>query len=123
MTEEEKTEEIEATESWTMDDLVALTDEVQIGEVEFRGKVVEYQFCELVEKEEPKFRALSDRASEDEKMAHYTEIGSKSLTKTGISGLRYLKFLNDSEQNGNTATGSKLYGKIEIANGQAGWLS
>jgi hypothetical protein len=79
MTEEEKTEEIEATESWTMDDLVALTDEVQIGEVEFRGKVVKYQFCELVEKEEPKFRALSDRASEDEKMAHYTEIGSKRI--------------------------------------------
>ena len=52
-----------------------------------------------------------------------TEIGSKSLTKTGISGLRYLKVLNDSEQNGNTATGTKLYGKIEIANGKAGWLS
>ena len=80
MTEEEiKTEEIETTESWTMDDLVALTDEVQTGKVEFRGKVVEYQFCELVEKEEPKFKNISDRASEEEKMAHYTEIGSKRI--------------------------------------------
>ena len=40
MTEEEiKTEEIEvSTEMWTMDDLVALTDEVQEGEIEYRGK-------------------------------------------------------------------------------------
>ncbi len=80
MTEEEiKTEEIETTESWTMDDLVALTDEVQQGETEFRGKVVKYQFCELIESEEPKFKALSERASDEQKMAHYTEIGSKRI--------------------------------------------
>jgi hypothetical protein len=38
-------------ESWSMDELVALTDEVQNGEVEFRGKTVTFQFCELAEKE------------------------------------------------------------------------
>ena len=80
MTEEEiKTEEIGTTESWTMDDLVALTDEVQSGTIEFRGKVVKYQFCELIESEEPKFRPLSDRASEEEKMGYYTEIGAKRI--------------------------------------------
>lgn len=79
MTEEEIKTEEEATSTWTMDDLVALTDEVQEGEIEFRGKVVKFQFCELVESEEPKFKPLSDRASEEEKMAYYTDIGSKRI--------------------------------------------
>ena len=79
MTEEEIKTEEEATSTWTMDDLVALTDEVQEGEIEFRGKVVNYQFCELIESEEPKFKPVSDRASEEEKMAYYTDIGSKSI--------------------------------------------
>ena len=82
MTEEEIKDEIEAkpeTEMWTMKDLVALTDEVQEGEIEFKEKLVKFQFCELVEKEEPKFRPLSDRASEEEKMAYYSEIGGNRI--------------------------------------------
>ena len=81
----EEIEEIEATEAeapveeWTLDDLVALTDEVQQGKFEYRGKLFKYHFCELVEKEEPKFKALSDKASEDQKMAYYTEIGGKRV--------------------------------------------
>tara|TARA_Y100000310_G_scaffold3922_1_gene4809 strand:- start:1483 stop:1866 length:384 start_codon:yes stop_codon:yes gene_type:complete len=77
MTEEEK-EEVKA-EMWTMEDLVALTDEVQEAEIKFREKNVKFQFCELVEKEEPKFRPISDRASEEEKMAYYTEIGGNRI--------------------------------------------
>tara|TARA_Y100000034_G_C6512965_1_gene220484 strand:- start:41 stop:436 length:396 start_codon:yes stop_codon:yes gene_type:complete len=81
MTEEEikEIEETETVEEWTLDDLVALTDEVQQGEVDFRGKVFKYQFCELVEKEEPKFKPLNDSASEEQKMAYYSEIGSKRV--------------------------------------------
>ena len=81
MTEEEikEIEETETVEEWTLDDLVALTDEVQQGEVDFRGKVFIYQFCELVEKEEPKFKPLKDSASEEQKMAYYSEIGSKRV--------------------------------------------
>ena len=79
MTEEEiKTEEV-STATWTMDDLVALTDEVQEGKIDFRGKSVRYQFCELIESEEPKFKPVSDRASEEDKMAYYTDIGSKRI--------------------------------------------
>ena len=82
MTEEEIIEEEEqTTEMWSMDDLIALTDEVQQGKVEFRGKLVTYQFCELVEKEEPKFKPVPEGASEDQKMAMYTEIGSKRILK------------------------------------------
>ena len=80
MTEKEvKKEEEKPMDTWTMEDLVALTDEVQAGEIEFRGKTLKFQFCELVEKEEPKFKPLSDRASEEDKMAYYTEIGGNRI--------------------------------------------
>lgn len=64
---------------WSMDELMALTDEVQIGEVSFRGGIVEFQFCELTEKEEPKITMLPDEAPEEEKMGLYQEIGSKRV--------------------------------------------
>jgi len=66
---------------WSMDELVALTDEVQKEEVEFRGKVVEFQFCELTEKEEPKFTGIAEDLPEEEKMAMYQEIGSNRVIK------------------------------------------
>jgi hypothetical protein len=75
----DKEEKEVKAEMWTMEDLVALTDEVQEAEINFRDKIVKFQFCELVEKEEPKFRPLSDRASEEEKMAYYTEIGGNRI--------------------------------------------
>mgnify|MGYP003660390080 FL=1 len=58
-----------------MEELVALTDEVQISEVIFRDKLVEFQFCELIEKEEPKLKP-QDNMSEEEKMGYYQELGS-----------------------------------------------
>jgi len=84
MTETEETkekEEIETTEEWTLADLIALTDEVQEAEIKFRGKLFKFHFCELVEKEEPKFTPLPDTATEDQKMAYYTEIGGKRVWK------------------------------------------
>ena len=89
--------EEETTEMWSMDDLIALTDEVQQGEVEFRGKLVKYQFCELVEKEEPKFKPVPDTASEEQKMAMYTEIGSKRI-------LRMLEKANEKNPEGPSIT-------------------
>ena len=66
---------------WSMDELVALTDEVQKEQVEYRGKVVEFQFCELTEKEEPKFTGVAEDLPEEEKMAMYQEIGSNRVVK------------------------------------------
>jgi hypothetical protein len=77
MTEEEKV----TTEMWSMDELVALTDEVQENEVEFRGKRVRFQFCELTEKEEPKFTGISENMPEDKKMQMYQELGSKRVLR------------------------------------------
>ena len=65
-------------ETWSMEELVALTDEVQISEVIFRDKLVEFQFCELIEKEEPKLKA-SDNMSEEEKMGYYQELGAERV--------------------------------------------
>ena len=77
MTENEVIEE----EVWSMDDLIALTDEVQEEELEYRGKLVKFQFCELTEAEEPKFKNLGPNTSEDDKMAMYQELGSQRCLK------------------------------------------
>ena len=66
---------------WSMEELVALTDEVLKGEVEYKNKLVEFQFCELTEKEEPKFTGLSDDMPEEEKMTIYQEIGNQRVTR------------------------------------------
>tara|TARA_Y100000310_G_scaffold338228_1_gene427294 strand:+ start:3894 stop:4256 length:363 start_codon:yes stop_codon:yes gene_type:complete len=72
---------MEEKKIWSMDELVALTDEVQIDEVVFREGVVEFQFCELTEKEEPKLLAVPDELPEEEKMGLYQEIGSQRVLK------------------------------------------
>jgi len=66
---------------WSMDQLVALTDEVQISEVVFRGGIVEFQYCELTEEEEPKLVGISEDLPEEEKMGLYQEIGSQRVMK------------------------------------------
>jgi len=66
---------------WSMDELVALTDEVQENEVEYRKKMVHFQFCELTEQEEPKFTGVSEDMPEEEKLAIYQEIGSNRVVK------------------------------------------
>lgn len=64
-----------------MEDLVALTDDVQIAEVVFRGKVVEFQFCELTEVEEPRLAPVDETLPEEEKMGLYQEIGAARVAK------------------------------------------
>jgi len=83
MTEEVKEEVKEAVEkqAWSMDELVALTDEVQENSVDFRGKVVNFQFCELTEKEEPKMAMPDEKMAEEDKTAVYQEIGANRVKK------------------------------------------
>ena len=68
-------------ESWSMEDLIALTDEVQTAEQEYKGKTVNIQWCELVEAEEPKMSIPSDDTPEDEKNEYYTELAGKKIKK------------------------------------------
>ena len=64
---------------WSIDELVALTDEVQKGKCDFRGKEFNYQYCELTEAEEPKTIPLDDNASDDERADWYQKVGSERI--------------------------------------------
>ena len=68
-------------EMWSMDDLIALTDEVQSEELEYKGKSIMVQWCELVESEEPKMILPDDDQSEEEKNAYYSELANKKILK------------------------------------------
>ena len=66
-------------EVWTIDELVALTEEVQQGTVEYRGKNFVFQYCELTEAEEPKIAMPDEDASADVKNEFYTKVGTKRI--------------------------------------------
>ena len=82
---------------WTIEELVALTEEVQQGEVEYRGKKFCFQYCELTEAEEPKLAMPDDSASADEKNEFYTKVGTERI-------LTMVRKANDKNPDGQTLT-------------------
>tara|TARA_Y100001956_G_scaffold79298_1_gene92246 strand:+ start:876 stop:1226 length:351 start_codon:yes stop_codon:yes gene_type:complete len=68
-------------EVWSMEDLISLTDEVQTEEMEYKGKTVNLQLCELVESEEPKMAMPSEDAPEEEKNSYYQSIANEKIVK------------------------------------------
>jgi hypothetical protein len=72
---------VEKKEFWSIDELVSLTDTVQEEEIEFKGKGVQFQYCELAEEEEPKFTPLDSSATEEEKLDFYTKVGTDRIVK------------------------------------------
>ena len=46
-----------------------------------------------------------------------TPLETETVTKTGITGLRYLKIINDSEQNNSATADMEIFGDIKIWNG------
>jgi len=64
---------------WTIDELVALTDEVQTGETKYNGKTFSFQFCELTEGEEPKVNLPPASASKSEEQMAYKKIGEERI--------------------------------------------
>ena len=83
---------------WSIEELVALTDEVQKGNCEYRGKDFNYQYCELTESEEPKTLPLNDSASDDEKADWYTKVGSERI-------VMMIEKANNKDPEGTTITG------------------
>ena len=61
--------------------MVALTDEVQMEEVDYRGKILNVQFCELTEEEEPTGSFKDDFETEEERMTYYQELGTLRVLK------------------------------------------
>jgi len=70
----------EEKEYWSLDELVAMTDEVQEGEIDYKGKTVKFQWCELSEAEEPKVMIVDENLSEEEKSEKYMEMGRERST-------------------------------------------
>jgi len=66
-------------DTWTIDELKALTSEVQTDEIDYKGKSLALQWCELTEAEEPKMRIPEDDMGEDEKTLLYTKIGTAKV--------------------------------------------
>ena len=64
---------MENKEMWTLEELVSLTETVQSAEVEYQGKMLPVQWCELTESEEPKISIPADGADETQ---HYAELAS-----------------------------------------------
>ena len=91
---------------WSIDELVALTDEVQKGQCDFRGKEFLYQYCELTESEEPKTLPLSDEASDEEKADWYSKVGSERI-------LLMIQKANDKSPENTTIT-SDNWGKLPV---------
>ena len=69
----------EKKDTWTIDELVNLTNKVQKGETEYNGKKFTFQYCELTEGEEPKMKFAPDGASEEEKNEKFKEIGQARI--------------------------------------------
>jgi len=67
------------TETWSLEELKALTTEVASESIEYRGKEVKIQWCELTEAEEPKMDVPDESATEEEKNAMYQEIGTAKV--------------------------------------------
>ena len=66
----------EAKEMWTIEDLVQMTEEVQTADLEWQGKTLKIQWCELVESEEPKLAIPDDNLSDEEQTEVYKEMAS-----------------------------------------------
>jgi|TARA_R110002110_G_scaffold361941_2_gene571608 hypothetical protein len=79
--EKEKDMTENKVEMWSMDDLIALTDEIQSEDLDYKGKSITVQWCELVESEEPKMMIPDDGQTEEEKNAYYSELANKKILK------------------------------------------
>ena len=66
-------------EVWTIEELIALTDEVQKGEVEFQGKPFNFQWCELTEGEEPKIAMPEGDLTDEETNKAYQDIATERV--------------------------------------------
>ena len=64
-----------------MEDLIALTDEIQTEEMEYKGKTLNVQWCELIEAEEPKMAIPAEDTPEAEKNEYYTQLAAEKIQK------------------------------------------
>jgi len=71
----------EEKEMWTIDELVAMTETVQHKEIEWAGKALRVQWCELTEAEEPKMALPDDSAPSEEQTEYYKQLASERVCR------------------------------------------
>ena len=71
----------EEKEMWTVDELVSMVNEVQTKEIEWAGKVLKVQWCELVEAEEPKMAMPDDNAPAEESTEYYKQLAGERVLR------------------------------------------
>lgn len=69
----------EEKEMWTIEELVQMTEEVQTTELDYQGKKLSIQWCELVEAEEPKMGLPSDDMPEEEQTEYYKKLAAERI--------------------------------------------
>tara|TARA_R110002051_G_scaffold209217_1_gene275098 strand:- start:218 stop:640 length:423 start_codon:yes stop_codon:yes gene_type:complete len=80
--EEEKQEK----QVWTIEELVAMTETVQNAEVEYVGKVLPIQWCELTESEEPKMAVPDDTTPPEEVSEYYKSLAQERVGRMLTKG-------------------------------------
>ena len=75
----EKKEMTEDKEMWTIDELVSMTETVQQKEIEWAGKALKVQWCELTEAEEPKMMLPDDSAPSEEQTEYYKKLAGERV--------------------------------------------
>jgi len=71
----------EEKEMWTIDELVSMTNTVQHKEIQWSGKALKVQWCELTESEEPKMALPDDSASSEDQTEYYKKLASDRVLK------------------------------------------
>jgi len=76
-----KKEEEKQMEVWSIEELIAMTDTVQSTDIEWQGKILKLQYCELTEEEEPKMLLPDDDLPSEEQNDYYREIASQRVAR------------------------------------------
>ena len=87
----------EANEMWTIEELVQMTEKVQSTNLDWQGKKLHIQWCELVEAEEPKMAIPTDDMPEEEQTEYFKKMASERV-------LAMSKKANDKNPEGTSLT-------------------
>ena len=91
-------------EIWSIEELIAMTDTVQSKDIEWQGKILSIQYCELTEEEEPKMLLPDDDLPSEEQNEYYREIASQRVSRMIIKA-------NEKNPDGTTIT-EENWGKM-----------
>ena len=68
-------------EVWSIEELISMTDTVQKKDIEWQGKSLKIQYCELTEEEEPKMLLPAADMPSEEANEYYREIASQRVSR------------------------------------------